>query len=152
MRFFSFLFFCVLGAGPVLAQTAPIEGFWATQEGDAIIAFEPCEEAYCGRFVWLKDDDEETPSLDERNDDKALRGRPLCGLTFLHDFQKESDSLYTGGWIYSPRHGHNYSAEITMPDPDTLSLRGYVFLPFLGATQTWKRVQNPSFCWALSKR
>lgn len=145
MKVFGVVLFILFLMG-AKAQAASLEGYWRTLDGDAVIAFAPCEEGFCGRFVWLKDEDPAHPSLDDRNPDPDLKKRPLCGMTFLGGFEAQDDTHYTGGWLYSPRHGHKFSAEITLADPDTLDLRGYVFVPAMGGGQRWSRTEKPVFC------
>lgn len=148
MRFVFFLF--VVLVVPSLVVAAPVEGYWRTQDGDAIVSIYKCDLAYCGRFIWLKDDSAQQPSLDDKNKDEDKRSRPLCGLTFIGGFEEAGAGKYDGGWIYSPRHGHNFSAALFLTNDNTLELRGYVFVPFFGGSQTWSRVQNPDICWALA--
>lgn len=130
-------------------QSAPgIVGLWYTQDRDGVIDLYPCAEKICGRFHWLEKETEENgqPSRDDRNPDPELRARPLCGMTFMGDFAKESGDRYSDGWIYSPRSGSTYKARLTLSDSNTLLLHGYILTPFLGETQTWKRAVNPPIC------
>ncbi|HBM90378.1 MAG TPA: DUF2147 domain-containing protein, partial [Rhodospirillaceae bacterium] len=87
---------------PAYASADPVVGYWETEDHDAVIEFLPCEDSFCGRFVWLKEDSAENPSLDDLNTNVDKRGRPLCGLTFLGGFEKEDEGVYKSGWIYSP--------------------------------------------------
>lgn len=147
MRFLLVLFFLLFAPFPAHAQQAGIVGLWATEDKDGIIEIYVCEDGeYCGRFYWLKDDSEAEPSLDDRNPDPELKKRPLCGLTFLGGFTKNDDEQYEGGWIYSIRHGTMFSARLTLRDPDTLVLRGFVLIPFLGGEQVWTRVKEAPAC------
>lgn len=139
LLFLSFLAF----AAPALADEAGLLGLWETQDKDAIVQIYACDkEAYCGRFYWLKDDSADNPSLDDKNPDPDLRQRPLCGLTFLGGFKAEGEGRFEGGWLYSPRHGATFSASLKLVSPETLELRGYVFLPLLGGGQTWRRAAS----------
>ncbi|MDD2326424.1 MAG: DUF2147 domain-containing protein [Alphaproteobacteria bacterium] len=122
-----------------LAKSDPVLGIWLPEEQDAAIELYACEDRICGRFYWLKDDSKESPSLDDRNPDPVQRNRHLCGLTFMGGFKADGKGGYTGGWLYSPRHGSMFSAALTLKDKDTLELRGYVFLPLLGGSQHWNR-------------
>lgn len=145
------LFMAFSMGGPACAADDPILGLWQTADKDAVVQFYACGEGeFCGRFYWLKDDSAEAPSLDDKNRDPALRKRPLCGLTFLGGFRKEGEERYGGGWLYSPRHGHSFSAALRLESNDRLALRGYVFLPFLGGGQTWTRIDRASPCQALA--
>ncbi len=122
-------------------------GLWETEDHEAVVQFYKCEESFCGRFYWLKDDTAEKPSLDDHNPDPEKRKKPLCGLTFLGGFvPQEEEAHYAGGWIYSPRHGGTYSASLHLTEPHTLAVRGYMFFSFLGGGQTWTRVQASPAC------
>lgn len=132
---------------PAWAAQDPLIGLWQTQDKDAVVQFYECGEGdFCGRFYWLQDDSEANPSRDDKNKDPDLRKRRLCGLTFLGDFRKSSEGLYEGGWLYSARHGASFSAKLTLKDKDTLALRGFVFLPFLGGSQEWHRLSSSPAC------
>lgn len=87
-------------------------------------------------------------SRDTNNPDPALRQRPLCHMQFMGGFTPDADRQghYTDGWIYNPRDGGIYSAEMTLIDHGTLKLRGYLFFPFLGESQIWKRATTMPTC------
>ncbi|MGE4351973.1 MAG: DUF2147 domain-containing protein [Bdellovibrionales bacterium] len=152
--FLLVLFLFLLSVQKVAAQEvlSPV-GFWLTKDKDAIIEIYPCEDnELCGRFYWLKDDSADKPSLDDHNPDPEKKKRRLCGLPFMGGFEKEEGSHYRGGWIYSIRHGATFSAELTLHAPTRLELRGYIFLPLLGGSQTWTRVDHPPVCEGLPAR
>ncbi len=134
---------------PALASNDPLLGFWQTQDNDGVIEFYRCEDKFCGRFVWLEEDSVEKPSLDKNNPDEDKKTRPLCGMTLLNGFEKEGEG-YDNGWIYSPRHGSRFSAQLRISETDQLTLRGYFLLPIFGGTQVWKRVEKPDHCWVLA--
>lgn len=149
-----FFFLFLLFSFPAFAQEKdPLLGLWITKDQDAIVEFYSCEKnSFCGRFYWLWNEDAKNPSLDDNNKDPALRKRPLCDLTFLGGFTKEEGGLYENGWLYSPRHGSSFNANLHLTGPDTLELRGYVFLPFLGGSQTWHRVNSSQHCRSFEKK
>ncbi|MFA6280458.1 MAG: DUF2147 domain-containing protein [Bdellovibrionales bacterium] len=149
MRIHTALFFLSLVLIPSTSWAqgdAPLVGLWETEDHDAVVQFYACEDRYCGRFYWLKDDTAENPSLDDHNLDPDKRKKPLCGLTFLGGFSPQESDNYTGGWIYSPRHGSTYSAALHLVDQNTLAVRGYMFFSFLGGGQTWTRTESISPC------
>lgn len=128
------------------AQESGLAGLWMTEDQDGVVEFQKCDEAYCGRFYWLREDSATNPSLDDKNNDPQLRKRPLCGMIFMGGFADKGEGRYDGGWIYSPRHGSTYSANLYLKDADTLELRGFIFIPLLGGTQTWSRVESAQAC------
>ncbi len=143
-----------LTLSPLWAQADSAAGLWQTEDSDAVVEIYACENhEFCGRFYWLKDDRLENPSLDDRNKDPVLRKRPLCGLVFMGGFrQSEEKGRYEGGWLYSARHGAMFSASLRLLDRDSLELRGFFLLPFLGGGQTWKRLADAPACPLLEKR
>ena len=136
----------IMSSSNGLAQDNPLLGFWQTEAKDGVVQFYKCDETYCGRFYWLQED-----SLDDNNPDPEKRKRPLCGLTFLGGFKQTADSQFEDGWIYSPRHGANFSADLQIHNRDTLELRGYVFISLLGGSQTWTRVEHVEACPSMVK-
>lgn len=142
----GFACFLLLAAGadaksPTPAALKAVSGLWYSQDRDGGIELYPCGEEICGRFHWLQDNEPGNVSRDDKNPDRALRQRPLCGMQFMGGFIPQGDGFYADGWIYSPRHGANFSAEMRLVDHDTLKLHGYVFLPLLGEDQTWTRAR-----------
>lgn len=149
VRYVLFMLGLILGPASAIAAPQPdgLAGKWVTQDREAVIEFYPCDgDVYCGRFFWLQEDSAETPSLDERNPDPALKTRPLCGLEFLGGFSDQGEGDYGSGWIYSPRHGAKFSASIRLLDQDKLELRGFMFVPFLGSSEVWLRQDHSIAC------
>ncbi|MFY9287685.1 MAG: DUF2147 domain-containing protein [Alphaproteobacteria bacterium] len=124
----------------------PVSGFWYTQDHDGVIQLYRCDGKICGRFYWLKSSSHENVSLDINNPDPDKKSRGLCKLQFMGDFEADGLGHYSDGWIYSPRHGQTFSAEMTLLDKNTLSLRGYVLTPLLGEEQIWKRTTKTPSC------
>jgi len=134
-------------AGLVAQGTVPgadaVVGTWRTAEGKAIVEIYTCEETYCGRIVWLRDPIKEgKPVLDDKNPDEKLRERPVLGMVLLKDFVYDGDDVWTGGTIYDPESGDEYSAKMTLVGDAELELRGYVLIPLFGRTETWIRVEG----------
>ena len=151
IRFLLFIVILFVVVAPsVMAQSDDITGLWMTEEKDGVVEIYSCDNhTFCGRFYWLKDDSAESPSRDDRNPDPDKKMLPLCGMTFMGGFASNGEGLYEGGWIYSIRHGATFSAQMALIDNETLRLRGYMFLPFLGGGQNWKRVETASPCYLL---
>lgn len=117
-----------------------ILGEWLTAEGKAKVQIYKCDTLYCGKIVWLKEplkNGKET--VDDKNPDSSLQNRPVIGLVIVRGFTFEGDDEWTGGKIYDPESGDTYSGKITLKDPQTLRLRGYVLIPLLGRTEVWTR-------------
>lgn len=124
----------------------PIDGLWYTENHEGGVELYSCDNKICGRFYWFKPGKEEKAIYDQQNPDPEKRGRLLCKLQFMGDFTSDGKGHYSEGWIYSPRHGQTFNAEMTLIDHDTLSLHGYVIIPLLGDDQIWKRTKHLHAC------
>jgi uncharacterized protein (DUF2147 family) len=139
--------FCVFGFSASIASEISIQGLWKTQDQRAKIEIQSCSQAsqeICGVIVELREPiDPETgkEKTDKFNPDERRRGRKLLGLVNLSGFKPDAaePNHWTGGTIYSPREGKTYSCEITLTDPNTLEVRGYVGIPLFGESQIWTR-------------
>jgi uncharacterized protein (DUF2147 family) len=137
----------LLAAQPVAtAKTTIPVGLWRTEDGEGVVQLYECGNNLCGRLYSFKPSTKPEGDRDSHNPDPALRGRPLCGLEFMGGFKAQTDGSYDHGWIYSPRHGANFSASLKLIAPDQLALRGYLLIPALGETQNWSRVTEAQAC------
>jgi uncharacterized protein (DUF2147 family) len=129
-----------------LARTAtaasPI-GLWYAEGGAAQVQIDACDEALCGRIVWLRSplDEDGCDQRDGHNPDGTLRDRPLVGLEVLTGLHASDDGqLWNGGTIYDPASGRTYRCTAELDGTDRLRLRGFIGVPLLGRTTTWVRV------------
>jgi uncharacterized protein (DUF2147 family) len=118
-----------------------ILGEWVTAGGDSRIEiFRADSVTYAGKIVWLREPIKEGKAVvDDKNPEETLRSRPVMGLELLRGFTYDGDGEWTGGKIYDPKSGNDYSAKMTMPDDKNLDLRGYVLMPLFGRTERWIR-------------
>ncbi len=117
-----------------------ILGEWLTAEGTSKIEIYKEGNEFLGRISWLKEPERDgKPRVDDKNPDAAQRNRPLMGLMILRGFSYDGDNEWTGGKIYDPKSGNDYSAKMELIDDHTLHLRGYVLVPLFGRTETWTR-------------
>jgi uncharacterized protein (DUF2147 family) len=140
--FFAGLVFS--GIGPpgqdLQMESGRILGEWMTAEGKARVLITMCDSLYCGKIIWLKEPLKNgNPVVDSKNADPKLRDTPILGLTFLRGFQYDGDGEYVGGKVYDPESGDTYKGRMRLIDANTLELRGYVFIPLFGRTETWTR-------------
>jgi uncharacterized protein (DUF2147 family) len=106
-------------------------GSWATANGNSVVAIEPCGEALCGRIVGIN----RAPSEPMPTD---VNGRSQCGLTVITNEKPEGDGTWLGE-VTDPRNGATYNAKLWLDESGDLHLRGYLGIPLLGATQTWRK-------------
>jgi len=126
-----------------IASAASPIGLWYAEGGAAQVQIDACEEALCGRIVWLRSpfDEDGCDLRDGRNPDGALRNRPIIGLQVLTGLQTSADGqLWSGGTIYDPTSGRTYRCTAQLDGADRLHLRGYIGVPLIGRTTTWIRV------------
>ncbi|QJW90522.1 DUF2147 domain-containing protein [Spirosoma taeanense] len=100
---------------------------------------------YFGKLVWMKEPTyaaSNKPRMDDNNPDEKLRTRPLLNLMIMSNLDFKGGNVWNDGQIYNPEDGKTYGCEVTLKDPNTLDVRGYVLgIPFLGKTQSWTRVR-----------
>ena len=80
-----------------------------------------------------------TPRTDVNNPDEAKRNTPLKGLVNMRDFKYSGAGKWEEGKIYDPKNGSDYSCEMTLTDPNTLEVRGFIGVSLFGRTDVWKR-------------
>ena len=115
----------------LLAATPNMTGDWVTNDRTAVVRIAPCGGSLCGRIVRVIA--RGAPATDVNNPDRALRSRPLAGLTILSGFTPSG----TGGRAYNPRTGRSYRATLALNGNGTLRVTGCVMM--ICRSQTWTR-------------
>jgi uncharacterized protein (DUF2147 family) len=117
-------------------------GYWLTENRKAIVRITDCGGDTCGRMVWIENplDESGRPKRDARNSDAAKRARTICGLELVGGLVRTENDTWRDGWLYNPRDGGTYSAEIRALSPSELEVRGYLGVSLLGKSQVWTRV------------
>jgi len=127
------------------AADESIEGVWVTENGDGLIEFRVKDGLPTGFIAGSISDPEhaEPAEYDVHNPDPALREQPILGLAILTGMKDVRSKKWAGskwkGRVYDPRSGKTYKCTLTLVDTDTLRIRGYLGIPFLGRTQVWTR-------------
>lgn len=144
MKKIVLLFFATsMFVSSVWAQNADIIlGKWLSEEGTAQIQVIKRGNKFFGKIIWLKSPNnaQGSPKLDVENPEVALKKRPIMGLEILRDLAYDSGE-WSGGTIYDPETGKTYSSEMTLGEPNKLSIRGYIGISLIGRTSVWTRVQ-----------
>jgi uncharacterized protein (DUF2147 family) len=130
-------------AAPAAASAAEINGFWLTEDGEAVVEILNCNppSQRCGRIVWLKkpNGDDGKPLADTRNPDLALQKRKVCNLGIVLGLVEQTDGSWDKGSGYDPDDGKQYTVSAKVLAPDKLSFSGYVGIKLVGRTETWTR-------------
>lgn len=143
--------FAVLAGGVAFAETQAddVLGTWYTQNNGSKIEITKEGDTYNGKIVWLKEPnygpnhaEAGKPKRDSNNPEAARQNDPIVGLKLLNGFKWDGSESWSGGTIYNPEDGKTYKCVMTMPDQNTLDVRGYVGVPAFGKTQTWKRATD----------
>lgn len=118
-------------------------GTWMTSSGKGHVEIYKQGGKYYGKIAWLKEPNNEqgTPKVDKNNPDAKLRNQPILGLVNLRDFTYAGDNEWEDGKVYDPEKGKDYSCQMTLIDPNTLEVRGYIGISLIGRTDTWTRVK-----------
>ncbi len=120
---------------------ADIAGEWYNAEKDAVITIFEDGKSVSGKITWMKfpNDEYGNPKKDPLNPDESLRNRARMGMVMMSGFYYDEGNVWDDGEIYDPKKGKTYSGIITLKDTNTLDLRGYVGLSFIGRSSTWTR-------------
>lgn len=130
------------GTAPAVAQLREAAlGVWVEEDGEAWIEIAPCQEALCGRIVWLKEpvDENGQPLVDRNNPDPALRSRPILGLIIMAGLKPTPGKGYLEGQVYNSENGKIYDVYLT-PKGQTMDVEGCL-MKYLCLTQTWTRAK-----------
>ena len=97
---------------------------------------------YFGKLIWLTEPNDpatKKPKVDSKNPDSKLQSRPLMNMNIMTNFEFDGGNVWDEGKIYNPEDGKTYSCKMTLKNPNTLDVRGYVGISLIGKTQTWTR-------------
>jgi uncharacterized protein (DUF2147 family) len=120
-----------------------IIGRWLVGSKKAHVEIFKKDNKYFGKIIWMTEpnDSQGKPKLDSKNPDPSLRSRPIVGLLILRGFNYDEDNTWEDGKIYDPESGKDYSCELTLKDPNTLDVRGYIGFSMIGRSDIWTRVK-----------
>lgn len=142
LRLVCLLVIGLLAATPAGAQSPTPVGVWLHDNKRIKIEIAPCGDFLCAKIVWFRwpNDAHGLPLVDLKNEDPALRTRPLLGLSVLYGLRRTGDNSWEDGFIYNPDDGVNYRANMTIQKDGSLRIRAYVLVPLFGHTLIWTRV------------
>lgn len=122
-------------------NASDIEGTWIPKSGKAHVRIYKTGDHFYGAIIWLKeplDSITGKPKVDKKNPEVSRRNTPIMGYLLLKNFVFDGE-IWKGGTIYDPEEGKTYSCKISMPDKNTLDVRGYIGISLIGRTEVWRR-------------
>jgi uncharacterized protein (DUF2147 family) len=135
VRRFALALAAFIAVPSMAAAPASLTGRWKTDDGKGIVTMAPCGAKMCGRIERLLIKQPAGGQLDERNPDKAKRGRKVTGLQIYWDLTPHGDGWKGEG--YSPEDGRYYKAHLRVKG-NKMTMKGCVSV--FCRTVTWTRV------------
>ena len=115
---------------PSHAASADPTGYWKKPDAERESKIEvfKCGKKktnLCAKIAWIKEpnDSKGQPLHDVRNENPALRGRPILGLPIFTDLVPSAPSTWNGK-IYNPEDGRTYTATLTVVSRKQILLKG----------------------------
>jgi uncharacterized protein (DUF2147 family) len=99
---------------------------------------------YFGKLIHLTEPNDPAtgkPKTDIHNTDASKQSRPLLNLPLMYNFKYDGGNIWSDGKIYNPEDGKEYNCKMTLKNPNTLEVRGYVGISLFGKTQIWTRIK-----------
>ena len=139
-----FLIPVLLGFGQITMsryQADDITGIWFTPENQSKVKIYKKNGKYYGKLVWVEKTHDKNGKLltDVKNPDEKLRNRPYTGMEFMYHFEFNGNDKWENGKIYNAQDGRTYSAYLQLIDKNTLKVRGYIGVEWIGGNSIWKR-------------
>jgi uncharacterized protein (DUF2147 family) len=122
-----------------------ILGKWESVEKNLIVEVYKQEGTFKAKVVWFYDENDTITPIEERldteNPNKSLRDRKILGLQVLSGLvYNAKQKRWVNGKIYDSSSGRTWSATVWLTDANTLNVRGYYLVRWLGKTLTFTRV------------
>jgi len=136
MKTYVFIMFSLLACLYNSPSDLILGEYW-TEGRMGKVAVYKCDNKYCGRITWRKDN-----RKDIKNPVESKRNRNVVGIQFLSDFNYDKhENKWIGGSVYSIDNGKTYRGKIWLDDNGgILKMRGYIGISLLGRTATFRRV------------
>jgi len=120
--------FATIASGASPAFAAEPTGLWYDHTGRGAVEIVKCGNNLCGKLVWLKN----------------ASHKEGCGLQIFGNVKPVANNVWDGGWIIDPEKDLNtkYSVELTLVNPKSLKVVGYMGTKFFSETMMWKRAPD----------
>lgn len=117
-----------MGSAAAVAASEPT-GIWRMDSGKVTIEVAACGNSYCGKIVGLDKplNKRGKPKRDKENPDKALRKRPVIGLTIISDMKRTGDDSWKGT-IYNADDGKTYDSKMKLESENVMIVKGCVLV------------------------
>tara|TARA_Y100000589_G_scaffold332251_1_gene390785 strand:+ start:2983 stop:3405 length:423 start_codon:yes stop_codon:yes gene_type:complete len=123
-------------------KSCDICGIWVEEKKESHIEiYETDNNKYEGKIIWLAEpfDINGNMKVDKKNPNKELKNRPIYNLIIIKDLVSINSVQWSHGTIYDARSGKTYRLNATLKDHNTLILKGYIGLSFIGKSTKWTR-------------
>ncbi len=124
----------------------PAEGRWVTIDDEdgsqaSVVEIRVNKEGLLeGTIVELLRPDDKGKTCEECPDD--FKDQPIEGLTFMWGLEHEGEGEWRSGQILDPKSGSIYKSKLDVAeDGQSLEVRGYIGVSWLGRSQEWLRYQ-----------
>jgi uncharacterized protein (DUF2147 family) len=101
---------------------------------------------YDGKLVKMFLQPGQNPNIvcDKCKDDR--HNQPWLGIQIIRGMKADGDRKFDGGTILDPRNGDVYDAMMKLtPDGQTLVVRGFLGISFLGRNEYWTRLPDSDY-------
>ena len=124
----------------------PAEGRWVTIDDEdgskaSVVEIQINDKGLLeGTIVELLRPDDKGKTCEKCPDD--FQDQPIEGLTFMWDLEHEGEGEWRSGQILDPKSGSIYKSKLDVAkDGQSLEVRGYIGVSWLGRSQQWWRYQ-----------
>ncbi len=131
-----------------VAMADPAVGQWVTIDDEdgsqaSVVDININEEGKLqGTIVKLLREKDQGKSCEKCPDD--FKNQPVEGLTFMWGLEKEGEGEWESGRILDPKSGSIYKSQLEVAeDGQSLSVRGYIGVSWIGRSQKWLRYEAP---------